>query len=101
MEQNPAYFCEPLSTVEYVDIMQYIEENPDHVYNTIATDGEGYMLDFEQIDVELDTNDGAVVLKSNQVLNIAAKMVLEPIDRHGERILSSLLKRTQLNFIPL
>ena len=81
MEQNPAYFCEPLSTVEYVDIMQYIEENPDHVYNTIATDGEGYMLDFEQIDVELDTNDGAVVLKSNQVLNIAAKMVLEPEDR--------------------
>lgn len=76
-EQNPAYFCDPLSESDYVGILQYITDNPDHVYSTIATDGEGYNQDFDYLEVSLDVVDSKPKVISEWDLNIAGKCMLQ------------------------
>lgn len=51
LEQNTALLCEPLSEIEFADIIMQINDMPDMVYNVIANDGTGYVPEIDTSEV--------------------------------------------------
>ena len=49
LEQNTALLCEPLSEIEFADIIMQINDMPDMVYNVIANDGTGCVPEIAEV----------------------------------------------------